>query len=542
MEEVSVDEESEQGRELKIQCLQELRSTRQILDEKRREALDKLLDIKGSIRVFCRIRPFTAAESWRKSSPISTESEKININSVGSKKEFIVDRVFTETTPQVDVYKEIEPIIKSAFDGHNVCVLAYGQTGTGKTYTMEGVRGNLGIVPRSIEELFNKISQEKSENYTLNLSMLEVYLGNLRDLLAPKQHSSRSFNLTLKSNINIMAKSSGSVEIEGLTDIEISNFKQAIHWYNKGRKARSTSWTNVNETSSRSHCLTRIIIREGTKGKIVSKIWLVDLGGSERLLKTGATGHTLDEGKSINLSLSAFGDVISALKQKRHHVPYRNSKLTQALSDSLGEGSRVVMVVHVSPSQNDLLETVCSLTFARRVRSIESNKELSEETKRIRQKHIAELDQHIQEAEMELQNLKILIEKTETYLQEKNKKYLTEGSPRSPLILDHVEFTEPSQNTDKISRKLGHESTGKKKPNFMAPTVSSKQRRNLTGERVQKLKNSKFVSGKNLNFSGSQIISKITSNSMDRDAKRTSSYNPNWRNPLQQHRRRMTIC
>ncbi|KAJ1687720.1 hypothetical protein LUZ63_019110 [Rhynchospora breviuscula] len=539
MGEASVEEMVEQ------EDIMALQSRYQSLDVKRRVALDKLLDIKGSIRVFSRIRPFKSAENWRNSLPISVETDKIKVKSLGSKKEFIVDRAFDQYSTQEDVYKEVQPIIKSAFDGHNVCVLAYGQTGTGKTYTMEGVRGNPGIVLRAMEELFREITQEKCEKYTLTMSMLEVYMGSLKDLLALKQHPLRMDPAT--KSISIMARTSGTVEIEGLTDAEIMNFKQATRLYNKGRRARVTSSTNVNETSSRSHCLTRIIIRDGEKGKVVSKIWLVDLGGSERLLKTGALGQTLDEGKSINLSLSALGDVIAALKQKKHHVPYRNSKLTQLLSDSLGEGSRVVMIVHTSPSEDDLLETMCTLTFAKRVRSIESNRELSEETKKIRQKRIAELDHITKEAEKELQILKVQIEKAESSIREKNQAQFADGSPRSPLVLEQVEFTEISQHAEKIMKKLGP----KVKPHFMAPTVSSKQRQSATGESIQKLRNSKFGNKKNLNFSGSHslsvtgpFISNLKSKSVDQGARRGShsTNGPTVRNILPQHRRRTSIC
>ncbi|XP_078168604.1 P-loop containing nucleoside triphosphate hydrolases superfamily protein isoform X1 [Carex rostrata] len=540
MEEASVDKMVEQ------EDTTVLRSTYQFLDTKRRAALDKLLDIKGSIRVFCRIRPFNSVENWRNSFPVSVETDKIKIKSLGSKKEFVVDRAFDQNSTQEDIYKEVEPVIKSAFDGHNVCVLTYGQTGTGKTYTMEGVQRNPGIVLRAMKELFREISQEKCENYTLTMSMLEVYMGCLKDLLAPKQHPLRMDPAT-KSNISIMSRNNGTVEIEGLTDAEIMNFKQASRLYDKGRRARATSWTNVNETSSRSHCLTRIIIREGEKGKVISKIWLVDLGGSERLLKTGAIGQTLDEGKSINLSLSALGDVIAALKQRKHHVPYRNSKLTQILSDSLGEGSRVVMVVHTSPSEDDLLETICTLTFAKRVRSIESNRELSEETKKIRQKRIAELGHIIEEAEKELQILKMQIEKAESPITEKNQAQFADVSPRSPLVLEQVEFTESSQNTKQILKTLGP----KTKPRFMAPTASSQQRQSAAGESIKNLKNSKYGNKRNMNFSGSQSLSvtgpftsNLKSRSVDQGPRGVSlsSNIPAVRNSLPRHRRRISAC
>ena len=165
-----------------------------------------------------------------------------------------------------------------------------------------------------------------------------------------------NFKICLLS-LTIQTGAEGSVAVEGLTEVQLRDFKQASQWYNRGKKARTTSWTSVNDASSRSHwcklelspflfylcrnyflfvvfSLTRIMIRRSDE--LVGKIWMVDLGGSERLLKTGATGQTMDEGKAINLSLSALGDVICALKRKRSHIPYRNSKLTQILKNSLG--------------------------------------------------------------------------------------------------------------------------------------------------------------------------------------------------------------
>ncbi|KAK1278781.1 Kinesin-like calmodulin-binding protein [Acorus gramineus] len=353
------------------------KSKQRFLVAKRREALNKLLDIKGSIRVFCRVRSFLPNDKREIRQTVSTGSEKITIRSTGIKKEFRVDKVFPQEAAQEDVFIEVEPILKSAIDGHNVCIFAYGQTGTGKTFTMEGTKDQPGIVPRAIEELFHHLNPDQS----ITISMLEVYMGSLKDLLARKPPSNKTVESASKC-LSIHTGCNGSLEIEGLTDVVVTDHREAIRWYTKGKRARATSWTNVNEASSRSHCLTRItIFQSGSaeKGKaVVSRLWLVDLGGSERLLKTGAVGLTLDEGRAINLSLSALGDVIAALKMRRKHIPYRNSKLTQILRNSLGEGSKVLMLVHISPSENDVAETICSLNFANRARAVEPNKELSE--------------------------------------------------------------------------------------------------------------------------------------------------------------------
>lgn len=162
-----------------------LKQKERLLDKKRREALNKILDIKGSIRVFCRVRPFLLSDRRRIHEPISIGLEKVVVKSVGIRKEYRYDKVFHQAAPQEDVFVEVEPILRSALDGHNVCILAYGQTGTGKTFTMDGTNNQAGIIPRAIEELFRQASLDNS-SITFSMSMLEVYMGNLRDLLAPK--------------------------------------------------------------------------------------------------------------------------------------------------------------------------------------------------------------------------------------------------------------------------------------------------------------------------------------------------------------------
>ncbi|RYR39035.1 hypothetical protein Ahy_A09g044428 isoform A [Arachis hypogaea] len=309
--------------------IKQLRIKQRTWDEKRRGALRRILDIKGSIRVFCRIRPFLLAEKRRGSEPVSAGSERIWMKFGGRKKDFEFDKAMVcfEIEPFAEsVFVEVEPILRSAMDGHNVCVFAYGQTGTGKTFTMDGSNEQPGIIPRALEELFRQSSVDNSSSFTFSMSMLEVYMGNLRDLLAPRL-CNKAYEPMSKCNLNIQTDPKGFIEVEGLSEVPISDYAKARWWYNKGKRFRSTSWTNVNEASSRSHCLTRInIFRHGDgleARREVSRLWMVDLGGSERLLKTGAKGLTMDEGRAINLSLSALADVIAALKRKRCHVPYR---------------------------------------------------------------------------------------------------------------------------------------------------------------------------------------------------------------------------
>ncbi|KAJ8529429.1 hypothetical protein K7X08_036264 [Anisodus acutangulus] len=496
-----------------------LRHKERPLDEKRRVALNKILDIKGCIRVFSRVRPFLPTDKRRTHQPISVESKKIVVRSGGNRKEFEFDKVFPQESIQENVFAEVEPIIRSALDGHNVCILAYGQTGTGKTYTMEGTTESPGIIPRVLQELFHLSSLDSLISFTFSISMLEVYLGSIRDLLAPRP-SSRKYTAS-RCNLNIQTDSKGSVEIDGLTEVEISNFTKAKWWYHKGRRVRSTSWTNVNETSSRSHCLTRINIYRygdalGGKGE-ASKLWMVDLGGSERLLKTGATGQTLDEGRAINLSLSALGDVIAALRRKRGHVPYRNSRLTQVLKDSLGDRSKVLMVVHVSPYEEDVGETTCSCTFAKRARAAECNRELSEESKKQREKRIAELEEQMKEAEEGCTELNTQIQKAEFLLSENKRLFMKKYQP----LEDEETFPiTPKENVAEVTVTPRNSEKGRKTnvtssvPRFMSSTVASRIRETTAEKEIHsRPKGLRSWARSSMQISGSQ------SNSFDRRLK-----------------------
>ncbi|RDY08423.1 Kinesin-like protein KIN-14U, partial [Mucuna pruriens] len=533
--------------------IEQLRLKQKKLDKKRREALSKILDIKGSNRrikaILVRlmlivykesveelqfaiqgafeIRPNLIAEKKRTSEPVSAGPEKIRVKFGGTRKDFEFDKKQAKASINVGVFPnfdypflvpkcvfgEVEPILRSAMDGHNVCVFAYGQTGTGKTFTMDGTNEQPGIIPRALEELFRQASLDNSSSFTFSMSMLEVYMGNLRDLLAPRP-SGRPYEQSMTNNLNIQTDPKGLIEIEGLSEVQISDYVKAKWWYNKGRRFRSTSWTNVNEASS---SLTRIsIFRSGdaleAKSEI-SKLWMVDLGGSERLLKTGAKGVTLDEGRAINLSLSALADVVAALKRKRCHVPYRNSKLTQILKDSLGYGSKVLMLVHISPSEEDVCETICSLNFAKRVRAIESNKEVPVEVKNQREKKIMELEEDIKEAEEQRQALREQIQKVELKLNESKKLLSTVDSPVGSddmaTSISPKDDVKEVIETPKASKKSIKRNFSNSMPRFMTSTVASRQRQSPAerGIDVRLRSFRSMVSRSSIHFSYSQSLS-----------------------------------
>ncbi|KAK9166906.1 hypothetical protein Scep_002097 [Stephania cephalantha] len=338
---------------------------------KRKKLHNQILEAKGNIRVFCRCRPLNKEEvSAGFSTVIDFDAAKDGylgvLPSTSSKKSFKFDRVFTPKDDQVAVFEDASPVVISVLDGYNVCIFAYGQTGTGKTFTMEGTAQNRGVNYRTIEELF-KVAKERSDTVTYNISVsvLEVYNEQIRDLLAAPPTSKK---------LEIRQASEGVHHVPGLVEAKVGNVKEVWDVLHAGSNARAVGSNNVNEHSSRSHCMLciTVIAKNMINGECTkSKLWLVDLAGSERLAKTDVQGDRLKEAQNINRSLSALGDVVSALANKSSHVPFRNSKLTHLLQDSLGGDSKMLMFVQISPSENDFGETLSSLNFATRVRGVE---------------------------------------------------------------------------------------------------------------------------------------------------------------------------
>lgn len=458
--------------------LDTLKDYLRLSDIKRKEALNKLLDLKGSIRVFCRLRPFHGNE--KRACPgliVAPHSDKVVVKAGGKLKAYHFDKVFLPEDSQDDVFEELVPILRSALDGHNVCIFAYGQTGTGKTYTMEGRPDSPGVVPHTFKELFRQAALDSSLTFTFTISMLEVYKGSLRDLLVCRP--TRPTEPSAKC-LSIQMDAPSGVEIENLHEVLVMDFKQAFQWYRIGKRARSTAWTNVNDASSRSHSLIRIIIR-GSRGDdtyaITSKLWMVDLGGSERILKTRASGQTMEEAKAINLSLSALGDVISALQKKQPHIPYRNSKLTQILRDSLGNDSKVVMLLHISPKEDDLAETVCSLNFGTRVRGIQLGREMSTEDKEQRTHVMADITLHMRHLEDECEQAIKHIQTVEVLLREKKKVLKSELSSENQMTQtstsqeQHAIEIESADSCSILDRSIELNM-----PRFMSPTACSRLR------------------------------------------------------------------
>ncbi|KAL5543159.1 hypothetical protein UlMin_010869 [Ulmus minor] len=446
------------------------------LNTQRRLVLNHFLDLRGNIRVFCRIRPIAIGENFGRLRPVAAlDSSSVLLKlSENKSKTYSFDKVFHPGSSQDEVFAEVEPVIKSALDGYNACIFAYGQTGTGKSFTMEGIPHFPGVVPRAIEELF-KQAVDSNHMFLFSFSMLEIYLGNLKDLLVPQPTKPME---PMPPCLSIQTDPKGGVEIDNLVAIQVTDVKQALKLYRLGCRFRSTASTNSNITSSRSHCLIRLSItcfNAPERRRETNKVWFIDLGGSERVIKTKASGRRLEEGKAINLSLSALGDVIHALQKKNGHIPYRNSKLTQVLKDSLGEDSKTLMLVHVSPKEEDLCETVCSLNFATRARSIHLGNTDSTEERKQKEIVLANLQQKMKIIEDERQAVRRNIGKLNEELEK-----LSGKAPPSNEQLDHThlfnEFQQHNHETMRSKTKGVKAITLSKIPSFMKPTASSRRK------------------------------------------------------------------
>ncbi|XP_053500140.1 kinesin-like protein KIF3B isoform X4 [Ictalurus furcatus] len=316
-------------------------------------------------------------------------------------KVFTFDSVYDWNSKQVDLYDEtFRPLVDSVLLGFNGTIFAYGQTGTGKTYTMEGVRNDpekRGVIPNSFEHIFTHISRSQNQQYLVRASYLEIYQEEIRDLLAKDQ--SRRLELKERPDTGVYVKDLSSFVTKSVREIE--------HVMNVGNQNRSVGSTNMNEHSSRSHAIFVITIEcselgpDGENHIRVGKLNLVDLAGSERQTKTGAQGERLKEATKINLSLSALGNVISALVDgKSTHIPYRDSKLTRLLQDSLGGNARTVMVANIGPASYNVEETLTTLRYSNRAKNIKNKPRINEDPKdallREFQEEIARLKQQLE--------------------------------------------------------------------------------------------------------------------------------------------------
>jgi kinesin family protein 5 len=412
------------------------------------------------VRVCCRFRPINEKEkklNVNQEIPVSFPDKKSvviyhpgNENArekngvdkiIGSnqKKKYIFDHVFPGLSSQKEVYRFTgEPMIQEIIRGYNCTIFTYGQTSSGKTHSMFGFdlesgetgvwknENEMGIIPRAISDLFECIDNVEDEiEFTLKVSFLEIYLEKIKDLICPQSE-----------NLKIRETENGIIYVENAKEVYVSSFEEILAQIRKGQKNRAVAETKMNRCSSRSHSVLtiKIIKNNLTKHtKTCSKLTMVDLAGSERIDKSGAEGLTLTQVKHINKSLLMLGNVIHAITDKEKYIPYRDSKLTRLLQDSLGGNSKTCLLVTCSPSWYNLQETISTLQFGTRAKKIKNkprvNKELTiEDYKKI----VAEKDQLIE------------------YL----KKKANQAPISSDLVVEKEKIQEINEEKERILKKI----------------------------------------------------------------------------------------
>lgn len=377
-------------RALSAQRLQEVRELTQSNAEQtdklhqgemeRRALHNTLLELKGNIRVFCRVRPLLDGGQQQSSFEIQPQDKTIVLvkteeSHIGKEKElhkypFKFDHVFPPQCSQQQVFSEISLLVQSALDGYNVCSFAYGQTGSGKTYTMEGpdvlAGEEMGMIPRAVQQIFQAACKlrEQGWEYQFTASFLEIYNETIRDLLVSNK-TPKKMDYEIKR-----ASPTADIRVTNLKYIPVSSEEEVLVLIKLAKQNRSTARTQVNDVSSRSHSVFQLRIEGKNAARDVSCnsiLSLVDLAGSERVQKSQSTGDRLKEMKSINASLTNLGLVFSALASKDGFVPYRNCKLTYLLQDCLGGNSKTLMFVNISPEIESFSESLNSLRFASKV-------------------------------------------------------------------------------------------------------------------------------------------------------------------------------
>ncbi|GBG30998.1 Kinesin-like protein KIN-14E [Hondaea fermentalgiana] len=401
----------------------------------RKQYFNEIEDLKGRIRVFCRVRPMSDSEKERKC--VSTikvlDDMHVRLQHVEEKApnglprrkkpdiEFAFDACFGPEKTQHEVFADVKRLVQVAIDGYNVCVFAYGQTGSGKTFTLMGSAANMknpsprdaeekksagedagnevptaaldvgaGVATRSIHELFRLMDRDSARfRFEVSMYVIELYKEDMVDLLHEfsEEELKNSIEPPKPPPLSVHLDPQGIVDVENITKLPVSSAQETMQGLHKAFQKRKVTATKMNSQSSRSHLVCSLLIKSTAVASGVvtnGKLTLVDLAGSERASKTGATGDTLKEAQAINKSLLALGDVIQALTTNAKHVPYRNHPLTQLMSDSIGGNAKTLMFVNVSPADYNLTETKESLRWAARAKQVTNNSSKNTETAQVR--------------------------------------------------------------------------------------------------------------------------------------------------------------
>ena len=361
----------------------------------------------ANVNVICRFRPMNELERTSGNEQICsfTSPTSLTFNSSREKNvyRFNFDRIFPPSSTQKDIYDfGVKGIIDSVLEGYNGTVLAYGQTSSGKTYTMQGEmesENTQGIIPRMISHVFKHIYKNEGIDFMIKVSMIEIYQEKIRDL----------FDVS-RVNLNIREDSIKGIYVDGASERYVGCPNDVLALLEMGSANRAQAATNMNEHSSRSHSIFILTINQTNKIEGFSKIgklYLVDLAGSEKISKTGATGHTLEEAKIINKSLTTLGRVINNLTDgKSTHIPYRESKLTRVLQESLGGNSKTCLIITCSPSIYNESESLSTLRFGERAKKIKNKAKINKEiTVAELQKLVTQLKENLKKADARIAQL-----------------------------------------------------------------------------------------------------------------------------------------
>ena len=416
----------------------------------------------ANVNVICRFRPMNELEKTNGNEQVAvfTSPTSLQFNSVREKNHyrFNFDRIFPPTSNQESIYNfGVKGIINSVLDGYNGTVLAYGQTGSGKTFTMQGDMSNPlnhGIIPRMIDHVFEFIHSQEGSEFMIKVSMIEIYQEKIRDLL----------DLT-RVNLPIREDSIKGIYVDGCSERYVGCPTDVYSALETGSNNRAQAATNMNEHSSRSHSIFILTINQNNKKEgfsKVGKLYLVDLAGSEKISKTGATGHTLEEAKIINKSLTTLGRVINNLTDgKSQHIPYRESKLTRVLQESLGGNSKTCLIITCSPSVYNESETLSTLRFGERAKKIKNKPKINKEvTVAELQKLVDELKENLKKANARITQLENFIKQNGLSVPASNYKKEEDEEEKRKEIEEKAKEKDTENKVEEIKKKFDTKNMG----------------------------------------------------------------------------------
>ena len=416
----------------------------------------------GNVNVICRFRPMNELEKTNGNEEVCVFTSPTTLQFHSTRENnnyrFEFDRIFPPSSTQEDIYNfGVKGIIDSVLDGYNGTVLAYGQTSSGKTYTMQGEMNNnstQGIIPRMIEHVFDFIHSQEGSEFMIKVSMIEIYLEKIRDLLDLSR-----VNLQVRENF------SKGIYVDGCSERYVGCPEDVYAALKIGSNNRAQAATLMNEHSSRSHSIFILTINQNNKKEgfsKVGKLYLVDLAGSEKLSKTGATGLTVEEAKLINKTLTTLGRVIYNLTDgKSNHVPYRDSKLTRVLQESLGGNSKTCLIITCSPSIYNESETLSTLRFGLRAKKIKNKPKINKEvTVAELQKLVDKLKENLKKANNRITQLENFIRQNGLRVPESSYKIEEDEEEKRKEIEEKAKEKDAKNILEEIKKKIEFKNMG----------------------------------------------------------------------------------